>query len=207
VTYNSNSGATVSTWGRRRDHLQRTGGPWLDLGDGASFQLRRAIWRPDRWEFLVSPPWLAAWVSESTASALLKDSLTFNVAGANSSTVTDIGITFTVDGNVSYGLESDHREWRLGIGQHCLGSKRNCRLMSSRPDATAQAALQPGQVAHVRKELERVAASPGFSNSQRKTRLLRYLVEAALAGRGAEVNEYAIGLGRIRTAYFLRSGN
>ena len=162
MTYNSNSGATVSIWGRRRDHLQRTGGPWLDLGDGASFQLRRAIWRPDRWEFLVSPPWLAAWASESTASALLKDSLTFNVAGANSSTVTDIGITFTVDGNVSYGLESDHREWRLGIGQHCLGSKRNCRLMSSRPDATAQAALQPGQVAHVRKELERVAASPGF---------------------------------------------
>ncbi len=41
-------------------------------------------------------------VSEATASAMLKDSLTFDVAGANSSTVTDIGVTFTVDGNVTY---------------------------------------------------------------------------------------------------------
>jgi TolB-like protein len=66
--------------------------------------------------------------------------------------------------------------------------------MSSHPDATAKPVLEPGQVAQVREQLDRVAASPGFSNSQRKTQLLRYLVEAALAGRGAEVNEYAIGL-------------
>jgi hypothetical protein len=41
-------------------------------------------------------------VSEGTASAMLKDSLTFNIAGASSSTVTDIDVTFTVDGNVTY---------------------------------------------------------------------------------------------------------
>jgi hypothetical protein len=40
--------------------------------------------------------------SNTEATAILKDSLTFNVAGANSSTVTDIGVIFTVDGNVSY---------------------------------------------------------------------------------------------------------
>jgi hypothetical protein len=66
--------------------------------------------------------------------------------------------------------------------------------MSSHPDATAKPVLEAGQVARVREQLDRVAASPGFSNSQRKTQLLRYLVEAALAGRGGEVNEYAIGL-------------
>jgi TolB-like protein len=66
--------------------------------------------------------------------------------------------------------------------------------MSAPPDATAQPVLQPGKVAQIRAQIDRVAASAGFSNSQRKTQLLRYLVEAALAGRGAEVNEYAIGL-------------
>jgi hypothetical protein len=40
--------------------------------------------------------------SNTAATAILRDSLTFNVAGANSSTVTDIGVTFTVDGNLSY---------------------------------------------------------------------------------------------------------
>lgn len=40
--------------------------------------------------------------SNTAATAIMRDSLTFNVAGANSSTVTDIGVTFTVDGNLSY---------------------------------------------------------------------------------------------------------
>ncbi len=40
--------------------------------------------------------------SNTAATAILRDSLTFNVAGANSSTVTDIDVTFTVDDNVSY---------------------------------------------------------------------------------------------------------
>jgi hypothetical protein len=48
------------------------------------------------------PTQVGAVVSEGTASAILQDSLTFNVAGANSSTITDIGVTFTVDGNVSF---------------------------------------------------------------------------------------------------------
>jgi len=41
--------------------------------------------------------------NEAGASATLSDLLTFNVAGANSSTVTDIGVTFTVDGSVDPG--------------------------------------------------------------------------------------------------------
>jgi hypothetical protein len=48
------------------------------------------------------PSQVGAVVSEGTASAILKDTLTFNVAGASPSTITDIGITFTVDGSVSY---------------------------------------------------------------------------------------------------------
>jgi hypothetical protein len=48
------------------------------------------------------PSQVGAVVSEGTASAILKDTLTFNVAGASPSTTTDIGVTFTVDGNVSY---------------------------------------------------------------------------------------------------------
>lgn len=48
------------------------------------------------------PSQVGSVVSEATATAILKDTLTFNVAGATSSTVTDIGVTFTVDGDVSY---------------------------------------------------------------------------------------------------------
>jgi hypothetical protein len=40
--------------------------------------------------------------SDAYATAEINDVLTFNVAGANSSTVTDIGVSFTVDGNLSY---------------------------------------------------------------------------------------------------------
>jgi len=66
--------------------------------------------------------------------------------------------------------------------------------MSSPTDAAARPGFEPRQVAQIREQVDRIAASPGFSSSQRKTQLLRYLVEAALDGRGPEVNEYAIAL-------------
>lgn len=66
--------------------------------------------------------------------------------------------------------------------------------MSSPIDTTPRPGFQPSQVAQVREQLDKIAASPGFANSQRRTQLLRYLVEAALDGRGAEMKEYAIAL-------------
>jgi TolB-like protein/TolA-binding protein len=65
--------------------------------------------------------------------------------------------------------------------------------MSSPTDAAAQPGFQPSQVPQIRDQVDKIAASSGFANSQRKTQLLRYLVDAALEGRGGEVNEYAIG--------------
>jgi TolB-like protein len=67
-------------------------------------------------------------------------------------------------------------------------------MESSRPDATAEPAFKPVQLAQIREQLEKLLASPDFSSSRRKSRLLKYLVEATLAGQGAEINEYAIGL-------------
>ncbi len=46
----------------------------------------------------------------------------------------------------------------------------------------------------VRAELEAMLASPAFASPERLRRLLRYLVEKALAGQGGELKEYAIGL-------------
>ena len=40
--------------------------------------------------------------SNTAATAILRDDLTFNVAGASSTTLTDIDVTFTVDGSLSY---------------------------------------------------------------------------------------------------------
>ena len=49
-------------------------------------------------------------VSDADSEAIIRDSLTFNVAGANSSTVTDIGIAFTVDGSVSPGTQANEAD-------------------------------------------------------------------------------------------------
>lgn len=46
----------------------------------------------------------------------------------------------------------------------------------------------------VREELERILASPEFSTGGRQSRLLRFLVEETLAGRGPDIKEYTVGL-------------
>jgi serine/threonine-protein kinase len=46
----------------------------------------------------------------------------------------------------------------------------------------------------VREQLELILASPGFRASESLRRLLRYTVEAALAGRGDSLKEYTLGV-------------
>jgi hypothetical protein len=61
------------------------------------------------------------------------------------------------------------------------------------PDA-ATAPIPPEAAAAVRAELEAILASPALASTERLRRFLRYLVEQTLAGRAAELKEYAIGL-------------
>src|SRR5262245_38597688 len=46
----------------------------------------------------------------------------------------------------------------------------------------------------VRRQLERVLASPWFTQSDRMRRFLRFAVEHALAGTGDKVKEYLVGM-------------
>ncbi len=48
--------------------------------------------------------------------------------------------------------------------------------------------------ADVRHQLDRILDSPGFAGSVRLKRFLRYVVEQQLAGEGAKLKEYAIGV-------------
>ena len=45
----------------------------------------------------------------------------------------------------------------------------------------------------VRRQLERILASPGFANAGRLSRFLRFVVERTLAGEGDQLKEYLIG--------------
>jgi hypothetical protein len=49
-------------------------------------------------------------------------------------------------------------------------------------------------VALVRQQLDRLLADPGFSSSKRYPRLLRYIVEETLEGRGAQLKERTLGI-------------
>lgn len=51
-------------------------------------------------------------------------------------------------------------------------------------------------IAHsdIHAELERVLGSKGFAGAERQRRMLRYIVEQTLAGRTAELKEYAVGI-------------
>ena len=48
--------------------------------------------------------------------------------------------------------------------------------------------------ADIRQQLDRVLESPGLAGSLRLKRFLRYVVEQQLAGEGAKLKEYAIGV-------------
>jgi adenylate cyclase len=57
--------------------------------------------------------------------------------------------------------------------------------------------IKPGNAelsrdAQVREQLDRILASPGFQGASRRTRLLRYLVEEVLEGRGNSLKELVI---------------
>jgi len=59
---------------------------------------------------------------------------------------------------------------------------------------TGWSSLTSAELDGVRASLEQILASPSFTSSARRTRLLRYLVERALAGQGEQTTEYGIGL-------------
>ena len=46
----------------------------------------------------------------------------------------------------------------------------------------------------VRAACERIASSPGFRNSDRMVRFLRFVVEKTLAGAAGELKEYLLGV-------------
>jgi serine/threonine-protein kinase len=59
-------------------------------------------------------------------------------------------------------------------------------------DARTAPTPDPSRDALVREQLARVLASPGFQGANRRTRLLRYLVEEVLEGRGDSLKELVI---------------
>src|SRR5262245_14052155 len=46
----------------------------------------------------------------------------------------------------------------------------------------------------VRVQLEKILASSGFAQAERKSRFLRFTVETVLAGRGDQIKEYLLGV-------------
>ena len=67
-------------------------------------------------------------------------------------------------------------------------------MKSPRPGATGNPAFDPSEATKIRAYLDELLARPAFTASQRKTQLLRYLVERTLAGEGGQINEYGLGL-------------
>ena len=68
------------------------------------------------------------------------------------------------------------------------------------PDSSSHSTDQPRQswspedIALIRAELERILASPAFRQSDRLQRFLRFVVEAALEGKGDDLKESLIGV-------------
>lgn len=63
-----------------------------------------------------------------------------------------------------------------------------------RTNGTSDSSLSPADAAQVRAYLDTLLASPEFAASERKSQLLRYLVDKTLSGQASRVNEYGIGL-------------
>lgn len=53
---------------------------------------------------------------------------------------------------------------------------------------------QPPEAVHVRAQLERILSTGPLTNAGRLSRLLRYVVERTLAGEGAQLKEYVLGV-------------
>lgn len=54
--------------------------------------------------------------------------------------------------------------------------------------------MAPAGIHAVRKQLERVLASPGFARKERLSRFLRFLVEGHLEGKDTEIKESLIAV-------------
>src|SRR5215471_17509434 len=74
----------------------------------------------------------------------------------------------------------------------------NCenRNWDTTKTALCLSAMDPGelQAEAVRKQLDRVLASPGFGHNERLSRFLRFVVECDLAGRDDELKESLIAV-------------
>jgi TolB-like protein/Tfp pilus assembly protein PilF len=62
------------------------------------------------------------------------------------------------------------------------------------PELSSLASLSAVEPEGVRAQLERILSSPGFATAKSARRFLRYVVEEALAGRGDQIKEYAVGV-------------
>jgi hypothetical protein len=71
--------------------------------------------------------------------------------------------------------------------------RKNRNLDSS--DADLNSATPAGAIPiHIREQLERILSSRTFRAAEGQRALLRYVVEAAIEGRGAELKEYSVGV-------------
>src|SRR5207302_10244762 len=64
-------------------------------------------------------------------------------------------------------------------------------LSSIAPCATVEETMADDTA--VREQMSRILGSPGFQNSERLSRFLRFAVEAKLRGEGEKIKEYLIG--------------
>jgi tetratricopeptide (TPR) repeat protein/TolB-like protein len=63
--------------------------------------------------------------------------------------------------------------------------------LPKRPKASAATAPKPSED-EIRRQLERIIASPAFETSQRNRKFLRYVVEETLAGRAERIKAYSV---------------
>jgi len=63
-----------------------------------------------------------------------------------------------------------------------------------RPPTVGGLSFAPSEILRIRAQLEKLLLAPAFLASERRTRLLRHLVEQTLEGKGEQITEYGIGL-------------
>lgn len=61
-------------------------------------------------------------------------------------------------------------------------------------NGTSDCSFSPADSAQIRAYLDTLLAAPEFSASERKSKLVRYLVDQTLSGQASRINEYGIGL-------------
>src|SRR4051812_31614802 len=82
----------------------------------------------------------------------------------------------------------------LRPGRHAGGEgTRSCAEAGSRRRGGPAGRRRP-RIVEVRAQLERIVASAEFTVPERARRMLRYVVEEALAGRGERIKAYTVAV-------------